>query len=319
MSPQSPASSSASLPTLHNHLLAWYHRHGRSLPWRSTRDPYAILVSEVMLQQTQVDRVVPKYHEFLSLFPTLQALAQASAAQVIRAWAPLGYNRRAVRLHQLAQQVTEQTEQYEGALPQEPAALRRLKGIGAYTAAAVACFAFGREVPVVDTNVRRVLSRLFHGVQPVAEAGLRATASHALPPGQASAWNQALMDLGAMVCTSQRPHCRLCPLREHCMAAPALQGSQTHVAEARQAYRTTQPPFQGSHRYYRGRVVDFLRHLEDGAIADLPTLGRALKPSFQEEDVPWLVELLEGLAQDGLVHLHHTEDRSAPAAVSLPR
>ena len=204
-------------------LLAWYEAEGRThLPWRHTRDPYAVLVSEVMLQQTQVERVLPKYEEFLARFPTLAALAAAPVAEAIQAWATLGYNMRAVRLHEIARQAV---AEYGGALPDSLEGLLALKGIGRYTAGAVACFAFGLPVATVDTNIRRVLWRVFRGVEPAmwptGERAARETlalAEWALPAKRAYDWQQALMDLGATVCLSRRPACERCPLREECAA-----------------------------------------------------------------------------------------------------
>ncbi|HYM28518.1 MAG TPA: hypothetical protein VET66_10235, partial [Steroidobacteraceae bacterium] len=211
-------------------MLAWYAAHGRDLPWRHTRDPYAILVSEVMLQQTQVDRVLPKYHEFLARFPTLGALAAAPAGDVIRTWAPLGYNVRAVRLHQIARQAV---AEHGGVLPGTLEGLLALKGIGRYTAGAIACFAYGAPVATVDTNIRRVLWRVFRGVEPATwptgQAASRealALAEWALPAGAAYDWQQALMDLGATVCLSRRPACERCPLAT-CCAALAEVGTVT--------------------------------------------------------------------------------------------
>jgi A/G-specific adenine glycosylase len=204
-------------------LLAWYAAEGRAhLPWRHTRDPYAVLVSEVMLQQTQVERVLPKYREWMARFPTLAALAAASAGEAIQAWAGLGYNSRAVRLHTIARQAV---VEYGGALPGTLDGLLALKGIGRYTAGAVVCFAFGLPVATVDTNIRRVLWRVFRGIEPAEwPAGERATraalglAQWALPPERAYDWQQALMDLGATVCASRRPLCEHCPLRTCCAA-----------------------------------------------------------------------------------------------------
>jgi A/G-specific adenine glycosylase len=200
-------------------LLAWYERAGRKLPWRETDDPYAILVSEMMLQQTQVDRVLPKYREFLERFPTLAALAEAPTAEVIRAWAPLGYNMRAVRLQAIARQVM---AEYEGQIPANVAELLKLKGVGRYTAGAIACFAHQQQVATVDTNIRRVLHRLFVGIEK-AEAPLRdddtwKLAEVALPAGEAYRWNQALMDLGATVCSAAAPACESCPMQQACAA-----------------------------------------------------------------------------------------------------
>ncbi|MSQ40483.1 MAG: A/G-specific adenine glycosylase [Dehalococcoidia bacterium] len=269
-----------------------------------------------MLQQTQVERVAPKYLEFLARFPTLEALARATPAEVIRAWRPLGYNLRAVRLHLLAVEVVQRRQ---GVLPQDPTALRLLKGIGPYTAAAVACFAFGQDLPVIDTNVRRVLGRLFHGVAQVKERDLQATAREVLPTDQSAAWNQALMDLGATLCTSQRPHCPLCPVSGDCKAAPLFLQGEGRVAEAPEQYRAAPPPFKGSRRYYRGRIVDHLRTLDPGATVDLLALGQALLPDFQAQDLPWLDELLERLAQEGLVRLHRSSPQDGlPQAVGLP-
>ena len=148
----------ADLQCVHARLLEWYAANARDLPWRKTRDPYAILVAEVMLQQTQVERVIPRWHEWLARFPTLADLATASRADAIRAWRGLGYNLRAVRLHEIARQAV---ADYGGELPREVGELLRLKGVGHYTAGAVACFAYGQPVIAVDTNVRRVLGRVF--------------------------------------------------------------------------------------------------------------------------------------------------------------
>jgi A/G-specific adenine glycosylase len=204
-------------------LLAWYAAEGRvHLPWRHTRDPYAVLVSEIMLQQTQVERVLPKYAEFLARFPTLAALAAATPAEVIQEWSGLGYNMRAVRLREIAVQAVAENG---GRLPETLAGLLALKGIGRYTAGAIACFAFGLPVATVDTNIRRVLWRVFRGIEPgVWPGGERAAsealrlAEWALPHAQAYDWQQALMDLGATVCVSRRPLCERCPLATCCAA-----------------------------------------------------------------------------------------------------
>lgn len=179
-------------------LLAWYSQNTRDLPWRKTRDPYAILVSEVMLQQTQVARVVPRYLRFLDRWPTVEALAAATPAEVITEWDGMGYNRRAVLLHRCARAVV-----VARGFPRDPAELERLPGIGPYTAAAVACFAFGAQVAAPDTNARRVLARLG---RPDAQP----------PPGRAYDWNQALFDLGREVCLARRPRCERCPLAGEC-------------------------------------------------------------------------------------------------------
>ncbi|MBI4197748.1 MAG: A/G-specific adenine glycosylase [Chloroflexi bacterium] len=284
-------------------VLAWYSLHQRGLPWRATQDPYAILVSEVMLQQTQVSRVIPKYDEFLGRFPDLSSLAAAPTGEVIRAWSPLGYNRRAVRLQGAARQVM---AEHGGKLPRGVEALRRLRGVGPYTASAVACFAFGQQVAVVDTNVRRVLGRALLGETRPPPQQVDRLAAEALPLGRAADWNQALMDIGATVCAVRQPRCQQCPAQPSCRWAAngqsqaALVVDARALAERRAAYRT-QPPFKGSSRYYRGRIVERLRRREGNGGVPLAELGTAIKEGFAPQDTPWLETLLQGLEQDGLV------------------
>jgi A/G-specific adenine glycosylase len=196
-------------------LLAWFDAHGRDLPWRRTRDPYAILVSEVMLQQTQVERVVPRYLYWLERWPTVDALARATPADVIRAWQGLGYNRRGVNLHRAAQWI---------AAHGWPEDLTELPGVGTYTAAAVASFAFGRPVLPEDTNVRRVRERTSRSFSPAA--------------------GQALMDLGATVCLARRPRCGICPLAAGCPSRGR-----------RYAPLRKQSAFEGSFRQRRARTL----------------------------------------------------------------
>jgi len=200
-------------------LRAWYRANARDLPWRRTRDPYRVLVSELMLQQTQVARVVDRYADFLGRFPTLADVARADEAHVTDAWQGLGYYARARNLHRLARTVAERPG---GALPSDPAALRRLPGVGAYTAGAVASFAFERPAPLVDTNVARVLRRVFAPHLPTRTPAtakpLWRIAEATLPRSGRHAWthNQALMELGALVCTARVRHCARCPVRAVC-------------------------------------------------------------------------------------------------------
>jgi len=198
-------------------LLAWYRRHKRDLPWRRTTDPYRVLVSEIMLQQTQVDRVVPKYHEFLRKYPSIQALAAASVGSVRETWYPLGYNIRPVRLHAIARTVV---ARFKGRVPDDRDALLDLKGIGPYTAGAVLSFAYGKRTAILDTNVRRVLQRVFFGMRPTQESTLWKVAAALLPRRQVYDFNQALMDLGATVCVARTPRCAVCPLPVVCRAYP---------------------------------------------------------------------------------------------------
>jgi len=202
-------------------LLDWYRRNGRDLPWRDTRDPYRILVSEVMLQQTQVDRVLPKYHEWIEKYPTLGALAAAPEDEVNQTWRPLGYNIRPRRLHAIAR---ESVERYGGELPGDEATLRSFKGIGAYTAGAVLSFAFGQRAAILDTNVARVLFRVFVGAGDPKSHAMRRhlwdVSRTVLPMRHVFDFNQALMDFGATLCTARKPQCGVCPLRTGCAAFP---------------------------------------------------------------------------------------------------
>lgn len=291
---------------LRERLLAWFRAGARDLPWRRTRDPYAIMVSEIMLQQTQVDRVIPKYEAFLAQFPDVAALADAPTADVIRAWAGLGYNRRAVNLQRAARIVV---GEHGGRFPQEVAALRRLPGIGPYTAGAIACFAFEQDVAFFDTNIRRVIARLFfppdHELP--GDAQTQALAESLLPHGEAWAWNQGIMELGALICTAAAPACWRCTVSGVCRdyqarlqhdadpfaAPPAV--PRRRVAERRDA------PFAGSSRFYRGRIVDALRGSSPAAPLALADLGPLVKPDYASSDEEWLRRLVAGLARDGLV------------------
>ena len=199
-------------------LLTWYGRHGRDLPWRKTDDPYHILVSEIMLQQTQVDRVLPKYAEWLQKFPSMQALAAASEGEINQAWYPLGYNIRPRRLQSIAR---EAVDKYGGALPSGEATLLSFKGIGAYTAGAIRSFAFRERAAILDTNVARVLFRMFVGRgDPKSHAmkkHLWAVSATLVPIRQSFDFNQALMDLGALVCVARNPKCLVCPMAKNCV------------------------------------------------------------------------------------------------------
>jgi A/G-specific adenine glycosylase len=198
-------------------LLTWYGRHGRDLPWRRTDDPYHILVSEIMLQQTQVDRVLPKYAEWLDKFPSLHALAGADESHVTETWRPLGYNIRPKRLQAIAR---EAVARYDGQLPSDHDTLLSFKGIGAYTAGAIRSFAFRQRAAILDTNVARVLFRVFIGTGDPRSHAMKKhlwTVSEVLVPNrQVFDFNQALMDFGATVCTARKPQCLYCPMRKRC-------------------------------------------------------------------------------------------------------
>ncbi len=217
---RSPLPSSAERRRFRARLLAWYRANGRALPWRRTDDPYHILVSEVMLQQTQVDRVLPKYHEWLEKYPSLGQLADAPLDEVTRTWRPLGYNVRPRRLHAIAR---ESVSRFGGELPSDEETLLSFKGIGAYTCGAIRSFAFGQRAAILDTNVARVLFRVFVATgDPKAHAMKRRLwgLSEALVPRKhVFDFNQGLMDLGAMVCTARNPTCVVCPMRRICRSS----------------------------------------------------------------------------------------------------
>lgn len=279
-------------------LMRWYRRQGRhEMPWRLTRDPYAILVSEVMLQQTQVDRVLPYYERWLARWPTVETLAAASPADAIREWAGLGYNRRALYLHRTSLAIT---NEYGGRFPSDVATLRALPGVGAYTAAAIAAFAHRARVAVVDTNIARVLARAALGVGSQRElAGARLTQAGVglLPSRNVRDHNLALMDLGAMVCTARSPDCAACPIRRHC----AWHSGGMPPATASPG---PNPPFESTARYARGRIIDALRQ---HSCLDASDIGNVLPLSHRTR----LDTYLDGLERDGLV-------RRTDAGWSLP-
>ncbi|MGH2584440.1 MAG: A/G-specific adenine glycosylase [Dehalococcoidia bacterium] len=249
-----------------------------------------------MLQQTQVPRVAPKYKSFMTRFPTVQSLAEASTAEVIREWSGLGYNRRAVNLHRLARAVV---QEHDGRLPDNAAALRRLPGIGDYTARAVASIAFGERTAPVDTNVRRVLTRVVDGPESDRTAGqMQALADAALARERPGDWNEALMELGACICLPA-PQCGTCPVRTVCATAPVAH----QVRERRVAYHAAKPAqrYHGTRRFYRGRIVEMLRTAGDGEALTVDEVGARLRLDYAEADREWIVGLLQGVARDHLI------------------
>ena len=287
--------SSANVQRVREGLLHWFREVQRDLPWRRTRDPYAILVSEVMLQQTQVDRVLPYYARFLEAFPTAHDLANAQVADVIKLWSGLGYNRRAVNLQRAAQVVV---ADYGGVFPDDPETLRTLPGLGPYTAGAVAAFAFEQDVAFLDTNMRRVVTRVVFGVEGAPEREVLAAAQALLPPGHGWEWNQALIEFGALQCTARKPACIVCPLSSQCAAFPLIQSSLIMPKPRQRPIER----FETSSRYYRGRIVESLRELPAGEAEgiSLSNLGPKLRDDFSDADLPWLASLVQGLRRDGL-------------------
>ncbi|MGH2443388.1 MAG: A/G-specific adenine glycosylase [Chloroflexota bacterium] len=258
------------------HILEWYALFGRELPWRGDPDPYHILVSEIMLQQTQISRVLGKYQEFLARFPELGSLASATPAEVLQAWQGLGYNRRALSLKRIAEAAV---RDHRGRLPATVHELQSLPGIGRYTARAVACFAFDVQVPVVDTNVRRVLQRFAGGGR--TEREIWVLAERLVPLGRAAEWNQALMDYGAV-------------MRQETRRKMSTGGTL---------------PFAATNRFWRGRIVEVLRGHRELAIPDL--LEELPYPNRDEHRVRGLIQALQ---EEGMVSYNAGED-----SVGLPR
>jgi A/G-specific adenine glycosylase len=279
-------------------LLDWFTEHGRDLPWRHTRDPWAVLVSEVMLQQTQAARVVPRWFAFLARFPTPAACAAVPVGEVVAQWVGLGYNRRAVNLWRTARAAA---EAHGGRLPGDLAGLLALPGVGPYTARAVSAFAFGADVGVVDTNVGRVLAR--RAGRSLRPREVQAAADAAVPTGWGWAHNQAMLDLGATVCGHRAPACGACPLRVGCAwAAAGRPGPDPAVGSARVS--VGQPPFEGSDRQGRGRLV--------AALAGGPVAGAALAEVMGWPDEPSrAARVAAGLVADGLAAV-------GPEGYSLP-
>lgn len=297
---------------MYQQIQAWFLREARDLPWRGSCSAWGVLVSEIMLQQTPVVRVQPVWEEWLQRWPTPADFAAAPAADVLRAWGRLGYPRRALRLHAAAQQIL---DQHDGAVPDTYDELLALPGVGTYTAAAVAAFAFGRRTTVVDTNIRRVHARLVIGQAlpaPALTAAEMALAAELLPEDtdESVLWNAAVMELGALVCTARNPKCDSCPVLEKCAWIAAGQPEPTYVPKGQ--------PWAGTDRQVRGALMAVLRAASSPVHADLlwnvevalnhagpmeqlaPPLGKLHELNTH---APQLERALAGLVADGLAQL----------------
>ena len=288
---------SADIGAVRKALVEWYRANHRAFPWRRTEDPYAILVSEVMSQQTQLDRVVPAWEDFLERWPTVSDLADADRADVVAFWSThsLGYNNRATYLHEAAGQIE---SEYDGSFPETPAELQELMGVGPYTANAVASFAFNNGDAVVDTNVKRVLHRVF--AVPDDDSVFARVASHVMPTGESRVWNNAIMELGGVAC-GKNPQCDEtgCPWRKWCHAYQTGDFTAPDVP--------TQPSFEGSRRQFRGRIVRLLGEHEEIAV---DTLGHRIRVDYApdgEYGREWLRGLLSDLTEDGLVEIEERD------------
>ena len=281
------------VPRFQEALLAWYGPRARPLRIRSARDPWAILVSEVMAQQTQITRVDEAWTVFMKRYPSPQSLAHASTAEVLRAWAGLGYNRRAVNLQRAAVLIE---SEHGGQVPSDVAALQDLPGVGPYTARAVAAIAFGEAVAAVDTNVRRVVSRV--AGRPLSAKRLQAEADSLVAGDDPATWTHASMELGATVCVSRRPHCEACPVSQWCASVGRVEAPKRPVQAAR-------IPFERTTRWLRGRIVERLRALDEGAWSRLP---EAIGVHGEAE----IAAAVSGLERDGLL------ERGPGGSVRLP-
>lgn len=248
-------------PDARDAILTWYAERGRPLAFRRTTDPYAILVSEAMAQQTQASRAAAYWERFMERFPTVRDLAESTPADVLRQWAGLGYDRRALALWRAARVIV---GQHGGQVPSRVAELQALPGVGPYTARAVAALAFGVPVGAVDVNVRRVIGRIVVGSSRVLPAPLlQKVADEAVPADQPGAWTHALMDIGASVCKSREPRCETCPVRPWCRYA-AGQRPVVEPLATRRATSEAAAPFAATNRWLRGRILDRLRAAPDG-------------------------------------------------------
>ena len=283
-------------PELRASILAWYDARARALPFRASRDPWAILVSEAMAQQTQISRVVEKWGPFMTAFPTVEALAAATPADVLRAWQGLGYNRRALNLWRAARMIV---EEHGGRVPEEVADLARLPGVGPYTARAVAAIAFGRSVGAVDTNVRRVIGRVAGGAAGLTEAALQVVADAMVPPDRPADWTHAVMDIGATLCRPRRPDCDACPARAWCRYAAAPPAPVWTAAPTRPERR-----FETTSRWLRGRILEQLRAAADG-------VWTTIHGPLGTHDADAVGDALAALARDGLVELDAVDRRIA--------
>jgi len=276
-------------------LLSWYSSTAREFFWRRPNvDPWVVLVSEVMLQQTQTSRVEQRLPEFIDVFPTPQAMAEASAGTVLKMWSGMGYNRRALRLQETAVAIT---KRFAGRVPGEVSQLLSLPGVGPYTSAAVACFAFGRRVVVLDVNVRRVYTRLSRRCETTVDVDdddtLTAFAESVIPHDSPSDWHHAVMDLGATICTARRPQCPVCPLQNICPSA--------HVLQQVLRPKKQEPSWRGHpRRIWRGRIIEFLRlSSRETSVHSITT--HLFGTDSSSEDVDFIQSLLTTLSSEGMI------------------
>ena len=302
-------------------ILKWYSVNQRTLPWRTHNSPYHVLVSEFMLQQTQVPRVMEKFKEFMEKFPTLQDLAKASKAELIEAWSGLGYNRRALLLHTFAQDVR---DKYNGIIPRSKEQLQELPGMGPYTAGAILSFAYNLPEPAIDVNVRRIYLRLFQGkdqglpMSKKEEAELYQLAKQTIPERKSAEFHGALMDFGSLVCTRNAPSCSSCPLQKDCAFFPLYKSNKEKalfVMEKRKEPGINENGKQIPNRIFRGRIVEFVRN-NQGREISIADLGKTIKKDYRNKEEDWLLTLCKKLQDDGLLEYVIDEQK---IILSLPK
>ena len=281
-------------PALRDAVLAWYDATGRELAFRATADPYAVLVSELMAQQTQAARAAEAWTTWMARFPSVEALASAPVADVLRAWAGLGYNRRAVHLHRAARAIV---AEHGGRVPSSVSELEALPGVGPYTARAVAAIAFGEPVGAVDVNVKRVLGRIVAGgPEGLSASSMQALADASVPRDRAGAWTHALMDVGQRVCRPRRPNCADCPAIAWCAYAAGVRPMAV-TDGTRASVRRPEPAFESTNRWLRGRIVERARDAHGWTAFDV-AIG---------EHGPGAVRAaVIALARDGLLDIRET-------------
>ena len=278
-------------------VLLWWDSEKRDLPWRATRDPWAILVSEFMLQQTQASRVVAKYHIFLKRFPNPISCANSNPGEVIELWSGLGYNRRAINLYQSAKKIA---EKHQGVVPHKLSTLIDLPGIGNYTARAILAFSYEQDVAVVDVNVKRVLSRLKG--RPLSTKEAQSIADQNLPKGEGWRWNQAMIEIGATICTARKTHCSNCPFKANCNWTKDQTAPDPAIAMGRKKLER----FEGSDRQGRGKLISALRN-EPVMEKDAPQiLGWT-------NDYERCQRVLKKLERDGLIVITNSGKISLPS------
>lgn len=278
--------------SINKKLLHWYSQNKRILPWRQTHDPYKILVSEIMLQQTQVSRVLIKYREFLTAFSDIKSLAEASTSDVIKTWKGLGYNRRALFLQKTAKAIV---SDYNSTFPQDIKTLISLPGVGDYTARAVLSFAFKKPVPMMDTNHRRFYQRVYFGLETKKDKELLVLAQQVLPKKHAYDFNQALMDFGSLICKTKKPTCEICPLKKSCLAYPDILSEEYNSSQKiKKNNKKKSLPFKQTDRFIRGKIIDELRKHDDCLIKDIINI-------FKNFDKNRINKVIVGLEKDSLI------------------